>query len=149
VVDLLQKTNQFNVTTRRHTAAEVSQMAKDGSWGIFTLQSSDRFGDNGIVGLAMVQARKGAAWIDTFLLSCRVIGRGLETAILSRVADWARQQQLQTLIGEFIPTPKNAPAADFYARHGFVAAGEEGSTKLWKFELNGQGVNWPQHVGEQ
>lgn len=118
-VQLLGKTNQFNLTTRRHGAAEVEQFAAKGA--AVAVRVRDRFGDAGVVGLALVAAESGGAvWrIDSFLLSCRVIGRGIEAAMLAEVASLARRAGVRRLVGEYVPSAKNALCADFYPQHGF------------------------------
>src|SRR5262249_10385840 len=75
VLDLLRKTNQFNLTTRRHAATHLEAFLADPDCGVFALRVSDRFGDHGIVGVAIVRMREKTAHVDSFLLSCRVIGR--------------------------------------------------------------------------
>jgi FkbH-like protein len=144
VADLVQRTNQFNLTTRRHSAARLEAMIADPNWGVFALALRDRLGDSGVVGVALVCLEGSLAVVDTFLLSCRVIGRRAETALLCHVAEWARQHGARALVGEFLPTAKNAPAADFYPRHGFEqarATGEGGG--LWQFVLGEKDVEWP------
>ncbi len=87
---LTQKTNQFNATTRRYSEAEVQRRTSSANWIVTTVGVRDRFGDNGIVGLVMADRAEGALNLDTFLLSCRVIGRGVETAMLAHLCDRAR-----------------------------------------------------------
>jgi FkbH-like protein len=142
-VELTQKTNQFNLTTRRYGAAEMAQAADGGNRAAFSLRLVDRFGDHGIVGLAVVRIDENAAAIETFLLSCRVIGRSAETALLAFLVEWARSRRLERLEGEFIPTRKNAPAADFYARHGFAPAGQTSSGTRWRLNMADADVTWP------
>jgi FkbH-like protein len=146
VVDLLQKTNQFNLTTRRHSAGELAALMADPACGAFWLRVQDRFGDNGIVGVALVQRREATAHIDSFLLSCRVIGRTVETALLSHVADWARRGGASLLEGEFIPTPKNSPAADFYERHGFTRVASTAVGSRWRLDLSTVPFAWPAYI---
>lgn len=132
VAQLLAKTNQFNLTTRRHTAAELGKMTEEGGV-VLWLRLADRFGDNGLVGVAVALPADANAWrVDTFLLSCRVIGRGAETALLAELAARAVARGAQQLRGEFIPSAKNAIAAEFYERHGFQPAGEG----LWEIALD-------------
>ena len=117
-VQLLAKTNQFNLTTRRHSAAEVEEFAARGQ--AVAVRVRDRFGDAGVVGLALARNQGDSCFIDSLLLSCRVIGRGIETALLAHLADTALKTGATRLIGEFIATKKNAPCADFYLDHGFI-----------------------------
>ncbi len=120
-VQLLGKTNQFNLTTRRHGTAEVEQFAAEGV--AVAVRVRDRFGDAGVVGLALAVAEEhGKAWrIDSFLLSCRVIGRGIEAAMLAELGTRGRRAGAQRLIGEYLPTAKNALCANFYPDHGFAS----------------------------
>ncbi len=119
-VQLLAKTNQFNLTTRRHSAAEVEEFASYPGGQAVAIRVRDRFGDAGVVGLALARNEGDSCLIDSLLLSCRVIGRGIETALLAHLADNAKRAGAKRLIGEFIATKKNAPCADFYLDHGFV-----------------------------
>jgi FkbH-like protein len=118
-VQLLAKTNQFNVTTRRHGAAEVEVFAAAPGGQAVVVRVRDRFGDAGVVGLVLAQVEGEECRIDSLLLSCRVIGRGVETALLAYVAQGAVRAGATRLVGEFIATKKNAPCADFYVDHGF------------------------------
>jgi FkbH-like protein len=117
-VQLLAKTNQFNLTTRRHSGIEVERFASIGH--AVAIRVADQFGDAGVVGLSLIRDERERAFIDTFLLSCRVIGRGVETALLSHVAQKAKARGIRWLVGEWIPTEKNGPSTDFYPNHGFV-----------------------------
>jgi predicted enzyme involved in methoxymalonyl-ACP biosynthesis len=84
--------------------------------------------------------------IDTLLLSCRVIGRSLETAFLAHLAEWARARGASSLEGEFVPTARNAPAADFYRRHGFARVNEDSETERWRLRLAESEVVWPDYI---
>jgi FkbH-like protein len=119
-VQLLGKTNQFNLTTRRHSATEIEEFASAEGGQAVAVRVRDRFGDAGVVGLALARNRGESCYIDSLLLSCRVIGRGIETAILAHLAEQAVRTRAKRLVGEFIATKKNAPCADFYLDHGFV-----------------------------
>lgn len=119
-VQLLAKTNQFNLTTRRHSAAEVEEFASTPGGQAIAIRVRDRFGDAGVVGLALASTKGDSCFIDSLLLSCRVIGRGIETALLAYLANNAVRAGAKFLIGEFIATKKNAPCEDFYSDHGFI-----------------------------
>jgi len=134
-VQLLAKTNQFNLTTRRRSAAEVEEFASSQGGQAWAVRSRDRFGDAGVVGIALARTEGDVCLIDSFLLSCRVIGRGIETAMLAQIAEQAVQDGAKRLIGEFIPTKKNAPCASFYADHGFSQKESAGSASLF-YELD-------------
>lgn len=117
-VQLLAKTNQFNLTSRRHPAAVVEEFAANGQ--AVAVRVRDRFGDAGVVGLALARNQGDSCIIDSLLLSCRVIGRGIETALLAYVGEHAQRTGARRLVGEFIATKKNAPCANFYTDHGFA-----------------------------
>jgi FkbH-like protein len=138
-VQLLAKTNQFNLTTRRRSAAEIEDFADEIGGQAVVVRVRDRFGDAGVVGLALARIMGESCLIDSFLLSCRVIGRGIETALLAHIAKHARQAGAKLLVGEYIATKKNAPCATFYADHGFTncSASEEdpSDSVFYQFDL--------------
>jgi len=147
---LTQKTNQFNVTTRRYTEADVERMIADPTWSVCTVSVRDKFGDNGIVGLMFAVEKGDALEIDTFLLSCRVIGRTVETAMLACLSQMARGRGLRRLTGEILPTAKNVPVRDLYARHGFqaqVGTAEKGGTAQASATVD-EGGRWDLAVSE-
>src|ERR1039458_1195206 len=119
-VQLLAKTNQFNLTTRRRSAAEIEEFASGVGGLAVVVRVRDRFGDAGVVGLALARHQGDSCRIDSLLLSCRVLGRGIETALLAYVGERAQRAGAKRLVGEFIATKKNAPCANFYTDHGFV-----------------------------
>jgi FkbH-like protein len=126
---LCQRTNQFNLTTRRYTAAELERMLLDGDVELHTFSVSDRFSDSGITGLAILRFSEEEAEIDTLLMSCRVLGRRLEDVLLAFLVERAQARGARALVGRYEPTAKNAQAADFYAARDFEAAGD-GSFRL-------------------
>ncbi len=119
VAQLINKTNQFNLTTRRRTLDEVHAVAESPDYAIYTMEASDRFGSYGLIAVAIVQLDGTQARLDTFLMSCRVLGRSLETAFLARIGQELIATGAVELCAEFIPTPSNAPVADLLPRHGF------------------------------
>jgi FkbH-like protein len=134
ISQLTQKTNQFNLTTRRYTEQQIAKIAASGS-RVFSIRVRDRFGDQGLVGVAITRDQGDVGEIDTFLLSCRVIGRTVETALLSFLARDAAARGLKTLRGWFFPTKKNAPAKEFYREHGFACQDSNGTGSMWVFDL--------------
>jgi len=141
---LTQRTNQFNLTTRRHTEAEIQSFISSDAYEVYDLQLTDKFGDNGIVGLAIVEKRDSSWRIDTFLLSCRVMGRTVETAFLGYIAEQARKAGIQNILGEYIPTKKNVPVKDFYDQQGFKRIKE--TDGMWRFDLNSQKISLPSWI---
>jgi FkbH-like protein len=140
------KTNQLNMTTRRYNEAQLAERLADPAWAGFVLRASDRFGDNGVVGVALLQGDGDTCRIDSFLMSCRVIGRGIETAFLARLAHEARGRGQAKLQGWFLPSPKNAPARDIYRQAGLrlVEAGEAGD--LWGLDLADEDIAVPSWI---
>jgi FkbH-like protein len=123
VVQLLAKTNQFNLTSRRHTEETVRQMlAQRGALGL-ALRLVDRFGDYGLVSVVLGIPQPGNGTptlrLDTWLMSCRAIGRTVEHGFMNHVVRCARDLGYQALIGEYIPTAKNELVAGFYPGVGF------------------------------
>jgi FkbH-like protein len=116
---LTQKTNQFNLTTRRYTEDQMAALVKDDCYLTLLVRLKDKLGDSGIVGLAIIETGAVEWRLDTFLLSCRVLGRGLETAFLSYILGQAQRRSVRRLLAEFIQTNRNQPAADFLPSHGF------------------------------
>jgi FkbH-like protein len=146
VAQLTQKTNQFNLTTSRYSEQQVSALAQDPAWRIYSLRVRDRFGDSGLVGVAMAHRENDAVEIDNLLLSCRVIGRTTETALLAHLAQSAVKQGARVLRGRYIPTKKNLPAKDFYPSHGFRLVEERGGMTTWEFELQHDTISCPEWI---
>jgi FkbH-like protein len=115
---MTQRTNQFNFTTRRFTEAQIQEALHSGSLQILAAFVSDRYGDYGQVGLVMYAAADDALHVRDFLLSCRVLGKGVEHAIVARLGEIAVARSLSAVEISFVPTPKNAPARDFLASLG-------------------------------
>ncbi|HEY4114375.1 MAG TPA: HAD-IIIC family phosphatase [Rhizomicrobium sp.] len=121
IAQLINKTNQFNLTTRRYTEADVKSMENSDSMCTLQVRLGDRFGDLGMIGAVICRPADTAdTWdIDTWLMSCRVLGRRVEEAMLARVVDEARKRGVRRLIGTYIPTAKNGMVRDHYAKLGF------------------------------
>jgi FkbH-like protein len=120
VAQLTQKTNQFNLTTKRYSESDIEAFINSGNADVIFVELEDRFGNMGIVGCSIISYREDFAEIDTFLLSCRVIGRGLEKVLLSRCIELAKNRNLAKVIGSYIKTSKNGQVADFYVNNGFI-----------------------------
>jgi FkbH-like protein len=135
---LINKSNQFNLTTRRYTEGEVMAAEQNPARHAIQIRLTDRFGDNGLISV-IIADKRGEAWeIDTWLMSCRVLGRRVEQAALAHLASAARAEGARALIGRYLPTAKNRMVAEHYAKLGFerVAAADDGAT-TWRFDLAG------------
>jgi FkbH-like protein len=146
ISQLTQKTNQFNLTTRRYSEPQIAEMAAKPEWQVLSIRVRDRFGDHGLVGVAITRDEKDACEIDTLLLSCRVIGRTVETALLSYLAQTATARGRRRLSGRFHPTKKNAPAKEFYAQHGFQLHSQNGDGSLWEIDLTLHPIAFPEWI---
>lgn len=130
VVQLINKTNQFNMTTKRYTQAEVKEIAENPANAIYVVYSSDKYGDSGLISVIILIGDGAGVRIDTFLMSCRVMGRKLENVIINEVA----AKYGNKLIGEFMPTAKNAPVKDLYDRLGFEMISDDDDHKIYKMK---------------
>jgi len=144
VVQLINKTNQFNLTTRRYSEAEISKMQNNREYRIFTLELTDKFGDNGIVGVMIIKLNTEYAVIDTFILSCRVMGRTVETALLAVIAEIVKENDVNILQGEYLPTAKNKPVIDLYSNHGFKDIHND--NHLWEIDLSKNDIKAPKYI---
>jgi len=134
VSQLTLKTNQFNLTTRRYQEEDIKKFVKDDKFIVGYAQVQDKFGDNGITAAFIVNKASPKEWmIDTFLLSCRVMGRKVEEAIIGNIIEKAREAGVEKVNGQYIPTKKNKPCEDFFSKCGF-----ENSGKFWKFNTKKQ-----------
>jgi FkbH-like protein len=125
VAQLINKTNQFNLTTVRRSLEQVQELHTSPDWRLYVLTVTDRFGEYGLVGIAVVETGLKDRWrIDSFLMSCRVLGRGVETSFLAGIACDAGEAGKAILEAAFIPTAKNAPAAKFLPDHHFAPIDE-------------------------
>lgn len=130
IVQLIAKSNQFNLTTRRYTAHEVSQLMKDPLARTIQVRLRDVFGDNGMISVIILRVETADIWsIDTWLMSCRVLGRGVEAMVLNEILRLARAEGVQRVTGHYRPTDRNALVLDHYSRLGFekIGAGLDGS----------------------
>jgi FkbH-like protein len=121
VHQLFAKTNQFNLTTKRYRVPDIERFLTSPDWHLEVVAAKDRFGDLGIIAVLLLELRGGDVVVDSLLMSCRAMGRGIETVIANRIKAVASAlRPAGRLVGEFRPTAKNKPAADFYTRQGFV-----------------------------
>jgi FkbH-like protein len=149
VAQLTQKTNQYNATTRRYTEQQIEDFASRTDWSVYSVQVRDRFGDNGIVGVMMTRTEGKNCEIDTFLLSCRVIGRTVETAMLAFLAQTEKAEGVRFLRGMIVPTKKNAPIRDLYSSHGFNVVHNGDGVMVWSLNLAEHTLSCPEwiHIG--
>jgi FkbH-like protein len=141
IVQLINKSNQYNLTTRRYTDPEVSEAENDPD--VFTLQVrlADTFGDNGMISVVVCREAGADVWeIDTWLMSCRVLGRKVEHMVLREILEHARAAGIHKLIGTYCPTDRNKLVVDHYTKLGFTKVDEQPSGHT-RWELVIEGAN--------
>ncbi len=137
IAQLINKTNQFNLTTRRYTEADVAAMEADNTAFTLQVRLEDRFGDLGMIGVVICRAAGLDLWeIDTWLMSCRVLGRRVEEAMLTQIVEAARRRGIRRLLGSYLPTAKNGMVADHYTKLGFSPTGETSAARHFDFAVN-------------
>jgi FkbH-like protein len=119
ITQLINKTNQFNLTTRRYTLAEMEAIADDRSYIGLYGRLTDRFGDNGLVSVVLGRLEGKAMHLELWLMSCRVLKRDMELAMLDTIVQEAQSAGVATIVGTYIPTKKNGMVSDFYSSLGF------------------------------
>lgn len=138
IAQMTQKTNQFNLTTRRYVETDLGKFIKEG-WLIYSLRVKDRFGDNGITGAIFLKPNsdQDTYEIDALLLSCRILGKGIEFAFLYSILNLLRNKGVRKIIAQYIPTEKNGQTASFYDQSGFVLLRmDEQGNKYYQINLD-------------
>jgi len=133
IAQLTQKTNQFNLTTRRYTESEIRRFASDPAMDVFYMKLRDRVSDLGLVGVAILKYEGQKATIDTFLLSCRALGRGAEGVLLEHCLKSAAKAGADRVLGCYSRTSRNAQVADFYNRCHFATVSRTTEESVWEF----------------
>jgi FkbH-like protein len=135
IAQLLGKTNQFNLTTRRHGMPQLQAFLQDANCVHFYLRLRDRFADHGLVSLMIALRRGQTLEIDTWLMSCRVLGRTVEATMLQHLFERAKQFGCTSVQGTYIPTAKNDMAKDVFAKFGFKLVGDSVGSSVWNYDL--------------
>jgi len=134
ISQLTLKTNQFNLTTHRYQEENINKFAQDNNMLVGCAQVEDKFGDNGITGVFIIDKTNSSEWIlDTFLLSCRVMGRKVEEAIMGHIINLAKDKGVKKIKADYIPTKKNKPSELFLPNYGFKKEDNH-----WVFSINEQ-----------
>lgn len=138
IAQLTNKSNQFNLTTQRFTQAQIEQMAADEKYITLYGKLADKFGDNGVVSVVIAEKNGDCAHIRLWLMSCRVLKRDMELAMLDGLAERCLAEGISTLYGYYYPTAKNNMVREFYGQLGFerISEDEAGNTG-WKLSLTG------------
>lgn len=141
VSQLILKTNQFNLTTKRYQESDIKKMMHDPNFILNCVQVMDKFGDNGITGVFIIKKENEKKWIlDTFLMSCRIMGRDIEKAMMSHIINNAKENQIEKIEADFLPTQKNKPIATFLPDCEFQKEGE-----LWTYTIKSK-IKFPEYI---
>jgi FkbH-like protein len=135
ITQLTNKTNQFNLTTRRYTAGEISAIAKDPCYVTLYGKLLDKHGDNGLVAISLGRIDSEICHIDLWLMSCRVLKRGMERAMLDRFVAMCREKGVSRIMGYYARTPKNSMVADLYADLGFTLLERSETKSTWQLDV--------------
>ena len=119
ISQLILKTNQFNLTTKRYQEEQIKEFVKDETMIVGCSEIEDKFGENGITNVFIIKTKPNEWIIDTFLLSCRIMGRGIEEGIIGKILEIAKNKGIEKITATFIPTEKNKPAENFLKNYGF------------------------------
>jgi FkbH-like protein len=139
IAQLISKSNQFNLTTRRYSETEIEAMKSNSE--VLTLQArlEDIFGDNGMIS-AVICRQSGRIWeVDTWIMSCRVLGRRVEETILQYLVEQARVRGITEIIGRYIPTAKNGLVRDHFEKLGFAQTGSQNGETTWQLAIASYG----------
>ncbi len=137
IVQLTNKSNQFNLTTRRYTQTEIEQIASSDDHITLYGKLEDRFGDNGVVSVVIGSIKGDSLHIDLWLMSCRVLKRDMEYAMMDELVGACKNKAISSIYGYYYPTPKNSMVKDFYGLQGFdkISEDEDGNS-VWRLDIS-------------
>jgi FkbH-like protein len=133
VAQLTQRSNQFNLRTVRYSERQIEELAKSPTHATLAFELKDRFGDNGLISVVILEIRGDMVFVDTWLMSCRVLGRGVEQFVLNTIVRVAQDLGLKRVEGEYLPTAKNGMVKDHYSKLGFALR----ENNRWTLEVEG------------
>ena len=136
IAQLIQRSNQFNLTTRRHSEARCLEMMNDPGLIPVYARLSDRLGDHGLIGIVVLEALENTLYIGDWLMSCRVLARGVEQLLMNMTFAHAARLGLSSVSGEYIPTPKNEMVRNFFAQFGFSKVSEDEGRAEWVLDVS-------------
>jgi FkbH-like protein len=136
ITQLINKTNQFNLTTRRYTSAEVEAFSRDPGFITLYGRLADKFGDNGLVSVLVGRVSQETVELDVWLMSCRVLKREMELAMFDALVEECQARDIRKIVGAYIPSKKNGMVSGHYASLGFSrSGGAAGDRELWQYEV--------------
>jgi FkbH-like protein len=130
---LTQRSNQFNLRTIRYTEEDINKLAETAGTHPLTFTLEDKFGNNGLICIIILKVEsKNMLFIDTWLMSCRVLKRGMENFVLNTIVEFAKHNSYELIKGEYLPTSKNEMVKNHYSHLGFMQDG-----KFWMLNIRG------------
>ena len=135
VVQLINKTNQFNPTTKRYTSAEIEKIISDDKYITLTATLSDKYGDNGLVSVVILKLTEKKANIDLWVMSCRVFQRDLEFAVFDSLHEELNKINIDEIFAQYMPTDKNIPVKDIFKKMDFSLIEENQGMTSWKMKI--------------
>lgn len=135
IAQLTNKSNQFNLTTRRYSPAEIEEAARDPKKIALYGKLSDRFGDNGVIAVTIGSVEGETLSIELWLMSCRVLKREMELAMLDETVRRARERGVQKIVGTYYPTAKNGMVKNLYGDFGFTKMSEDETKTVWELNI--------------
>lgn len=135
IAQLSNKTNQFNLTTKRYTQSEIEDVASGENYITLCGRLSDKFGDNGVTSLIIGRKEASVCWVELWLMSCRVLKRNMEYAMMDALVKACLESGVNEIRGIYYPTEKNSMVKDFYYKMGFVKVNEENGSTEWKYVI--------------
>ena len=136
VTQLINKTNQFNLTTRRLTGAEVEELMRDPSAFTRTVRLADRFGDHGLISVLFAHVQADILTVDGWLMSCRVLKRGVAEFLLNELVVAAKARGVSRIVGTYIPTSRNSMVEHHYRDLGFSAVDDRDGVTTWRLDVD-------------
>ncbi|MBV4430583.1 HAD-IIIC family phosphatase [Clostridium tyrobutyricum] len=145
ISQMTQKTNQFNLTTKRYFEEDIKKFMSSNNYKVISFRVKDRFSDNGIVAVVIINMSRNIWTIDTFLMSCRVIGRRIEDVIIKTVIDRAKESSVKLMKSEFIQTVKNKLVEKLYDKYNFVKRYEKEGSKEYIYDFS-KNIIYPDYI---
>ncbi len=136
IAQLTNKSNQFNLTTKRFTQSDIERFANDSSYITLYGRLEDKFGDNGVVSVVIARIDKDILHIELWLMSCRVLKRDMEYAMMDELVKTAKVHGIKKIAGYYYKTAKNGMVKDFYSLHGFTKTQDDGDDSVWSLDID-------------
>ena len=136
ITQLINKSNQFNLTTKRYSENKIENLEKDKNFFTRQIRLEDKYGDNGMICVVICEKQKQNWIIDTWLMSCRVLGRKVESATLDNLIYSAKKYNIKEIIGKYIPSNRNSLVKNHYKDLGFRLKSKKSNIELWSIKTN-------------